>query len=150
MTVYYFYSILFLVELLKKGCLMATPRWTSTEEELGRNLIAAAKKFSGTFLVRFSKAAQMRGYKNYGAVPRGAKSFVSSVGGTVSGKRKKDAPSIKKKKTVKGPLSLAEKTPEELWYDELRTNASMKHGLHPEDESHILQTINNESSFIKK
>lgn len=149
MTVYYFYSILFLVELLKKGCLMATPRWTSTEEELGRNLIAAAKKFSGTFLVRFSKAALMMGYKNYGAVPRGAKSFVSSVGGTISGKQKKDAPSVKKK-VVKKPFVLKEKTPEELWYEELQKSTSMRHGLHPEDESHILQTINNESSFIKK
>lgn len=128
---------------------MATPKWTSTEEELGRNLIAAAKKFSGTFLVRFSKAALMMGYRNYGAVPHGAKSFVSSVGGTISGKRKKAATPVKKN-TMKKPVVLKEKTPEELWYDELQKSASMKHGLHPEDESHILQTINNESSFIKK
>lgn len=118
------------------------PTWSASEKNLAEVVLAQAKKYSGSFLERHSRAAVAYGYENYAALPAGTKSFISALGGNKKGapKRKMEAPRQKKEHFVTNQAMLS------MWQEEIVTNASMQHGLHPEDEVNLIKNLGQQSS----
>lgn len=132
------------------------------ERRIARQVLEEAKRYDGVFIVRCSHAAKALGYQGYRSLPQGVRTYISYLGGTIGGSRRKQkekppkkqsgqgsqmtfdeltSEPVKKKRPRKKPslaitdiLLPGQATLEEMWRDELQRNRSMQHGLHPEDE----------------
>ncbi len=102
------------------------------EKKLGRALLDQAQKYDGDFRYRMKLAAHALGYHGgYHEVPERVRAFISSIGGKVSGvKRKKK----KKQNNSRFPTS-------KEWVEDLLANKSLQHGLHPEDEENVIEWL---------
>lgn len=122
----------------------STVTWTEQEAELGREILAKARKRAEEHygaptapnreaqLNLYAEVAQVRRYTD---VPQGVRSFISFAA------RKKGAK--KAKSSADKPLSsleLALPSIELEWWKKLASNETFRHGiLHPEDESNLVE-----------
>lgn len=109
------------------------PVWTDKEKILAEKIIAEAKKYDDIFIQKYGAAAKALGYCNYGDLPAGTKSYISTLGGKRShkGVTKVKAPLLPQK--PQGVPSAEE------WYKEVAKSKTLQHGLHPKDESHLFE-----------
>lgn len=64
------------------------PKWTQEDIVLAIKVIKEAGEYTGNFIYRFGMAAKEYGYENYGHLPKGVKSYISSLGGRAKKKHK--------------------------------------------------------------
>lgn len=111
-----------------------TPQWTSEDEKIGNDFLKklneyeAGNTMSEKFRLHKNKVAHQMGYQYYNSLPTGVKSFISHLGGK------------KRKKKVSQEV-IKPQSPSERWLEDLKSNPSMQHGLHPEDDADIISAL---------